>query len=86
MTTHWRKTDEYLLGIADHTIFMEEVHYDFCKKKLGFSNPNFEIWNINDIQSGETDLEKIKNSEEAFERIKHNVDELIKKLDTQSNL
>jgi protein-tyrosine-phosphatase len=86
MTTHWRLTDEYLLGIADHTIFMEQIHFDFCNKNLGFKSSNFEIWNINDLKKGESDLEKIENSEVTFEKIKHNVDELIKKLDSQSNL
>ncbi len=57
--------------------------YEFCKTEFGFNSEKYEIWNILDLNkfpTFDTDLKKIKLTEETFEKIKKKVDDLIIKL------
>jgi protein-tyrosine-phosphatase len=74
-----RQTTKELLEKGDFTVFLEEEHFEFCKK-IGFTSKKYEIWNIKDLPLGITDIERIKISEQAFNAIRENVDKLILKL------
>ncbi len=87
MSFSFQKTSKELLQKADFTIFMEDYMYEFCKKEFGYGSQNYEIWNIPDLilisetfENFEKDVEKIRVSEETFEKIKQKVEDLIIKL------
>ncbi|MBI3985003.1 MAG: hypothetical protein HY344_03635 [Candidatus Levybacteria bacterium] len=64
---------------------MERYMYKFCRENLGFNSREYEIWDIRDLDKFpnlNTDLERMKKTEETFERIKEKVDGLINKLQT----
>src|SRR3990172_2322262 len=73
-------TDE-LLKKGDFTVFMEDHHYDYAKN-LGFNSDKYEIWDIPDLPPGIDDNERIKITEETFEKIKTKTDDLLKRLPT----
>src|SRR4030067_3109479 len=81
----WKETTKELLDEADLVVFMQRVHYDFCKNKLGFTKNNFKIFDVKDLGdygfgddyvSLENDIERIKLSEKTFEEIKEKVDNM----------
>ena len=85
----WKETSKELLDEADLVVFMQQIHYEFCKNKLGFTKNNFKIFDVKDFQdygfgddyvSLENDIERIKISEKTFEEIKEKVDNLVKEL------
>ena len=80
MSFMFQKTSKDLLKRADYTIFMDTNIYEFCKKNFGFNPKNYEIWHIEDTNKFDSDLVKIKATEETFEKIKKKVDYLIIKL------
>ena len=82
----WQQTTKEIIERADFTIFMQQDSCDYCRERLGFTQNNYEIWDIKDM--GEflfssigmrpaTEMEKIKVSEETFESIKGKIDDLI---------
>lgn len=83
MSYSWQKTTKRLLDQAEITIFMEQVHFDFCSNELGFKDSNYEIWNIADVNPLKKfgDKEKIETTELAFQKIKEKVDNLAEKLE-----
>ncbi len=80
MSFMFQKTTDKLLQKGDYTIFMDTKTYEFCKKNFGFSSKNYEIWDIEDTNKFDSDLIKIAKTEEAFEKIKKKVDNLIARL------
>lgn len=81
-----QQTTKKLFERADFTIFMQQELYDYCREKLGFTQKNYEIWDIKDIDEfiyssmgmrPTTEMETIKASEEMFETIKGKIDMLI---------
>ena len=82
----WQQTTKETLKRAGFTIFMQREPYDYCREKLGFTQKNYEIWDIKDLDEflvssvrmrPITEMEKIKASEDTFETIKRKVDGLI---------
>jgi len=74
----WTQTTQEILDDQDWVIFMEQLHYDACVQKFGFTGKNFEIWNIKDIESdNESDLIKMPETEEIYKKITQKVDDLI---------
>lgn len=90
----WQQTTKGLLKQGDFTIFMQQEHYDYCRKKLDFNPKNYEIWNIKDLNEflffstrirPATEMEKIKASEETFGIIKGKIDGLINRFSKKHN-
>lgn len=75
----WVQTDSEVIEDKDLIIFMEQMQYDFCSN-LHLKIPNFEIWNIKDIDNRVTPEIVLEQAEEIFLRIKNLVDDLAKKL------
>jgi protein-tyrosine-phosphatase len=84
----WQQTTKEILKKGDFTIFMLQEPYDYCRYKLGFTQKNYEIWDIKDLDEfllsstqsvSATETEKIKASEETFTTIKQKIDDLIKR-------
>lgn len=83
MSFTFQKTSKELLANGDYTIFMERNIYEFCRENLGFNSREYEIWDIRDLDKFpnlNTDLERMKKTEETFERIKEKVDNLLQKI------
>ena len=85
----WQQTTKEILKQGDFTIFMQQEHYDYCMEKLGFTQKDYEIWNIKDMyefmpppigKRPAIEKDKIKASEETFEIIKRKIDDLIYRL------
>ena len=85
----WQQTNKEILKQGDFTIFMQQEPYDYCKKKLDFTQKDYEIWDIKDMYEfmspsiGEqpmTEKDKLKASEETFRIIKRKIDDLINRL------
>lgn len=78
--SNWNQTTKQLLDSSDLTIFFAKEYYQYCVDNFGFNSPNFEIWEIQDLDIKITDdMEKIKKTEETFGRIRQKVDELIER-------
>ena len=84
----WDKTSKKMLNEADFVIFINDNHLDFCRQELGFTNDNYEMWGIKDLnemgfdlhnQSLHRDMERIQASDMVFEQIKKRVDKLVEK-------
>lgn len=76
--SNWTQTSKVLLDSADLTIFFADEYYQFCVNNFGFNSKNFEIWEIEDLDGSIKDhMEKIKKTEETFEKIRQKVDGLI---------
>jgi len=82
MSRDSQKTSLELLKKGDFTVFMKQVHYDFCKDTLGYVPEYYRIWNVEDMASSRNmnPLDVINISEETFRLLKHNIDELLKDL------
>jgi protein-tyrosine-phosphatase len=85
----WQQTTKEILKQGDLTIFMQQEPYDYCRKKLDFTQKDYEIWDIKDMYEfmspsiGEQlmiEKDKIKASEETFKIIKRKIDDLINRL------
>ena len=80
-------TTSDLLKRADLIIFMKQEHFDYAKENLGFEGSNYQIWNIPDLNEmpgfsatkPNEDL-YIKLTEEIYDSIKLNVDNLVKSI------
>lgn len=75
---NWTLTSRLLLDSADLTIFFDKKYYQYCVDNFDFNSTNFEVWEIEDLDGNINDhMEKIKKTEETFEKIRQKVDELI---------
>jgi len=90
----WQQTTKQTLKRAGFTIFMQREPYDYCREKLGFTQKNYEIWDIKDLDEflvssvrmrPITEMEKIKASEETFTTIKQKIDDLIKRFSIKNS-
>jgi protein-tyrosine-phosphatase len=90
----WQQTTKGILKQGDFTVFMQQEPYDYCRKKLGFTQKNYEIWVIKDIyeflssstrKRPATEMEKIEASEETFKIIKRKIDDLINRFSKKHN-
>lgn len=90
----WHKTTKEILDKADLIVFMQQMHYDYCKKELGYKKENFKIFNVKDFEdygftdkyvSMEDDIGKMELSEKTFEEIKEKVDKLLRELKLNGN-
>ena len=85
----WQQTTKEILKQGDFTIFMQQEPYDYCRNRLGFTQKNYEIWDIQDMyefmsphtdRRPTTEKDKIKASEETYKIIKRKIDDLINRL------
>lgn len=85
--SNWTQTSKILLDSADLTIFFDNKYHQYCVDNFGFSSTNFEIWEITDLGVNVKEhIEKIRKTEETFEKIKQKVDGLIeRRLSSKSN-
>lgn len=85
----WQQTTKELLETSDLNIFMHKDIYDFSVENLGFNKDKFEVWDIPDsidIQSdwiSANEEGKIKITEETFEKIKRQVEDLVVRLEKE---
>jgi len=78
--SNWTQTSKLLLDSADLTIFFDNKHYRYCVDNFRFNSTNFEIWEIADLDVNVKEhIEKIRKTEETFEKIKQKVNELIER-------
>lgn len=78
--SNWTQTSKLLLDSADLTIFFDNKYYQYCVDNFGYNSANFEVWEIEDLDGSIKDhMEKIKKTEETFEKIRQKVDELIER-------
>src|SRR3989339_524875 len=78
--SNWTQTSKLLLDSADLTIFFDNKHYRNCVDNFRFNSTNFEIWEIADLDVNVKEhIEKIRKTEETFEKIKQKVNELIER-------
>lgn len=84
----WQQTTPALLNKADINIFMDKKNYEYAKNNLSYSTGNYEIWNIPDLddlgftikrETLEKDLERIKATDDTYQKIREKIDELISK-------
>jgi protein-tyrosine-phosphatase len=77
MSDFWRQTTGEMIRKSDTVIFMEKMHYDFCRNFLA-PGQKYEIWDIEDVDNIkiEKESDNIKQSEEIFAKIKESVDSL----------
>ena len=82
----WTQTTSELLRKQDVVIFMQEEHCNFVQKKLDYTAPGFEVWDIPDIkgtlffETSRSKARKLHDDKEIFEKIKEKVDILVKRL------
>lgn len=77
-TTSWTQTTKEILSRQDLIVFMQKWHYDQCVQRFGFKGKNYEIWDVEDIETGnEPDSVKIPHSEAIFRKITDAIDNLI---------
>lgn len=76
---NWVQTSSEVIEDKDLVIFMEQMQYDFCAN-LHAKIPNFEIWNIQDIDNRENQQIVLEQAEKIFLHIKNLVDDLVKRL------
>ncbi len=90
----WQQTTKEILKQGDFTIFIQQEPYDYCRKKLDFTQKDYEIWDIKDMYEflfsslgmrPATEMEKIKASEETFKIIKRKIDDLINRFSKKNN-
>ena len=78
--SNWTQTSKLLLDSADLTIFFDNKHYRYCVDNFRFNSTNCEIWEIADLDVNVKEhIEKIRKTEETFEKIKQKVNELIER-------
>lgn len=78
------KTSKEMLEQASKVVFLDRHSYDYCKRKLGYSGKDFEIWDLDYIQPDkvergkdlEYDIAIIEKSEKIFDQIKNNCSRL----------
>ena len=81
MAPSWQQTTSALLKDNDLVVFLSHDIYDnFINLK--FKAPLFEVWDIPDVDLRRTDIEIIKDTKEAFTKIKNEVDRLLKNIKT----
>jgi len=75
----WTQTTKEILEKQDLIIFMQKMHFDYCRLHFGFRGTNYEIWDVEDIiDTNEIqDAITIQKSELAFIKIKANIENLI---------
>lgn len=75
--SNWTQTTKKLLDSADLTIFFDKKYYQFCVDNFEFNSPNFEIWEIADLDGNiKEHVKKIAKTEKSFAVIRQKVDEL----------
>lgn len=94
MFPSWRETTKDLLNKSDLVVFMTKHHLDFCRENLNFGSHNYEVWEIGDLEkyglrdcgeSYQEDLKIMEMSDMTFNEIKKKVDELVLKLQKQTD-
>jgi protein-tyrosine-phosphatase len=85
MSVYWKQTSSESFVNVDYVVFMEERHYLFAVESCGFTNTNFEIWHVPDLDELRTlevaeTVEAVRMSEKTFALIKSKVDDLGKRL------
>lgn len=88
MSTMWQQTTKELLDSSDLVIFMEQIHYLYCKDTFGFTSMNYEIWDVEDtilnskpITSNlDEDLLAIQQSEKTYSILVQKIDGLMIRL------
>ena len=81
MSRDSKKTNLELLKNSDFVVFMQQVHFDFCKNSLGYVPEFYQIWNFSDMSPGNiSDEQTINISENTFLNMKESIDKLITKL------
>lgn len=79
---HWTLTTKEELEKQDLVVFMHKEHYDFCFNKLHAKIPNFQLWDVPDLEEYlpgvPIDTDGIARvTEKIFEEIKTNIDQKI---------
>jgi protein-tyrosine-phosphatase len=73
-----------LLQQADLIIFMEAAHLHYAQEQFGYTDKNFQVWNILDIEMNEIHQDKDKTiieiSEKTFQYITSKIDEMVETL------
>jgi protein-tyrosine-phosphatase len=85
MSLSKKQTTQEMIAKSDLLIFMEPVHFEYCKEHMDREKQRYEIWNVLDIDkfvddyhvhSFEKDIVAMKFSEATFETIKQKIDSL----------
>lgn len=79
MSDRWQQTNSELLKSADYTVFFENSNLEKSKKNFDFAGKDFEVWQLEDLIAGTTDVEKMAQAEQTFKKIKTKIDMLIQK-------
>ncbi len=83
---HWVQTTKAIVAKADVVVFMKKIHCNYVLKKLGYTPPRYEVWNIEDVASDfwhwliPLRKKKIIKDTKIFYEITDHVDALLKKL------
>ena len=83
LSDYWVQTAKEGIEQQDLVIFMQQVHFIFCRDKLGCKLGNYEIWDVLDIPdelSERTPVDMntiIALAEVSFQKIKRGIDTLI---------
>ena len=87
MKNVWTVTSQDQLDSADAIIFVHDSVYESVKDMVDSDSSNYKVWDVEDVSNEEVwktardqddfDLQMIHQTEEIFEKIKNNVDDLV---------